>query len=253
MKIKGSATVEAVFITPAILLFFSCFIWMIDLFMIHSQIGTVLTDAGKSMSEYSYAYLTLLDGSEENAELITLAASVGWSQTYLRQRIMAIGAAQKITDLSLLESSINKDGAISLKASYRVKPYMNIPGYRGINLVNSFYCKTYSGFDIPKKASGESVYVTKNSEVYHTDKNCRSLVRNVKTVRYSSLSEKRNDAGGKYYPCKLCGSKKESQTVYVTSHGNRYHTDEDCSEINVTIYTIPIEEIGERRKCYFCQ
>lgn len=253
MKLKGSATIEAAMIMPVIIVFFASFIWMIDVFRIHSRIGTVIADAGKSMSAYSYAYNTILTGHEES-ELINLVASIGWSETYLRSCIMECPESKKIKMLSTANCSINKEGAISIIVSYYVEPYISVPGFNGFRLTNAFFCKNYTGCLKQEQASDdEVVFVTKNSQVYHTDEKCREITRTVSTVLYSEIGKKRNMVRGKYYPCSKCGKEKPGNVVFITPQGDKYHISEKCSDLVITVYSIPRSEIGERRKCYYCQ
>jgi len=252
MKFKGSATIEAAFILPAVLVFFGSFIWMIDIFRIHSGIGAVINDVGRTMSAYSYAYDTILKGCD-NAELITMIASVGWSESFLRNSIENTPEAKNISNLSLLNCSIDKDGAISFRVSYSVKPYIEVPGLKGVVLTNSYFCKCYVGCATKEVLQEEYVFITKNSDVYHTDEKCRGLTRNVISVLYTEIGEKRNQARGKYYACSKCGNISPGNVVFVTPQGDRYHSNENCSELVVTVYKIPLDEIGERRKCYYCR
>ena len=40
--------------------------------------------------------------------------------------------------------------------------------------------------------------------------------------------------------------------IYITSQGNRYHTQLNCSGLKRTIYTVPLSQTGGRGRCSKC-
>ena len=58
------------------------------------------------------------------------------------------------------------------------------------------------------------VYITQYGEVYHIEKMCSYLVRNIKAASLAEITDLRNASGGKYYPCSLC--KGASKKLYTT-------------------------------------
>lgn len=245
----ASATLEATMLMPFILMFFGFFVWIIDLFRVHAEIGNALNEEGRNLVNSSYAYVDLLpDYSDE--PIVKKMISLGFSEIYLRNKLLKTNSSNKISNLSCLMSAVDKGGYVELKATYYVKPYVSIPGIKGILLCNSFYSKLYTGCE--KETVDEYVFITKNSKVYHTNDECTTLKKTVKSVSFDELNKRRNREGKIYYPCEKCQKEERTGLVYVTPYGNRYHLSEECSEINITIFTIPKSEIGERRKCYYC-
>ena len=65
------------------------------------------------------------------------------------------------------------------------------------------------------------------------------------------LEEKRNESGGRYYPCELC-EPGETGLVYLTQWGGKYHGRSDCPSIKRTVFIVPISEAGGRPPCRSC-
>lgn len=250
-RINASATVEALLILPIVFGFFFSVIWLIDVFRIHSEIGGIVNDVGNNMVICSYAYTNAVTVTELNSEMGKALLSVGWSELYLRNRIVNSEVGLKIANLSCVMSDIFSEDSVDLKVTYRVIPPAFVPGFNGFILTNRFYSKSFIGHeDIPVK---EYVYITKGTEVYHTSNECRALVTNVESVLSTSIEEKRNEKGGKYYPCEHCCVKETPLVIFITPYGTKYHYDSNCGDINTTIFRIPATDVGDRRKCRFCQ
>ena len=248
---KASATVEALLIMPVAIMFMSSVIWLIAIFGIHSQIGKTLFDIGNDMVAYSYPYSVITEDFGEGTDsLVDLAVSVIWSETAIRASIESLAAGRYITGLSCILSTFDTDGNISLKVTYRVKPFISIPGYNGMILTNSYYSKAYTGSASAEES--EIVYITKGTEIYHTDRSCSAIIDNTRSVLFSQIGEQRNLDRGKYYPCSTCIEDVEYTIVYVTGYGNRYHGSLSCPNISTSVYTIPLSETGDRRKCMLC-
>lgn len=100
------------------------------------------------------------------------------------------------------------------------------------------------------------VYMTERGSVYHKSRTCTYLMPKTESLSYIFLSEKRNSSGGKYYACDFCAEKvhcTESQIVYITQHGNRYHISAACSAIKRVIKTLSeAEAVGRYPACKKC-
>ncbi|MBQ2257432.1 MAG: pilus assembly protein, partial [Lachnospiraceae bacterium] len=65
------------------------------------------------------------------------------------------------------------------------------------------------------------------------------------------LERERNESREIYYPCEECGGSC-GNTVYITSHGNRYHATLSCSKLKRTVLAVPISQVGGRGACSKC-
>lgn len=254
---KGSATVEALLILPYIAIFLMFIIWIIDLYTIHAIVGGVVNDVGTQLVTYSYPYAYLIDNgfTEENKKkMATVFTSILFSEGYLKEKVQNTSIGDKLEHLTVIECVDGDHNDISLKVSYYVRPYIDIPGVNGIYLTNSFYSKAYTGYEpIKEDIEDKTVFITQNSEVYHTSQDCKALKSVIEKTSIDAIDGMRNRNGGKYYSCSKCNKKSQSGEVYYTPFGTRYHCDMNCPELRITVYEVPIHEAKERRLCKFCK
>lgn len=153
-------------------------------------------------------------------------------------------------DISCEMNTDFEENVISITVSFKVNPLIIIPGSDNAVLNSVFYSKGYNGKSVDD-SNDEMVYITKDSEVYHTQKNCSALKTDIYKSKFSEIKAKRNLDKKKYYPCNKC-KMENVQIVYYTPYGRRYHADEKCSFLKTTIYTVRKTEIEGRKKCSFC-
>ena len=248
---SASATVEALMLFPIVVTFFFSFIWIIDVIRIHSTIGSIVNEVGSKMVSVSYTKSVILSNDEKES-LIERVGTIVVSEEMVRIKVEKSNVYEHINYFVCLPSFGGQGDEISLLATYQVKPPINIPGFNGIRLANRFYSKTYVGYKAPSEST-EYVYVTKNSDVYHTHRNCQALKVNATQVTEEGLKKARNKSGGKYYPCSDCEKEKSTGLYYISPYGNKYHKRANCENLNIEVYRVPLREVSERRKCYLCK
>lgn len=247
------ATIEAACIFPVIIYFFLSVFWLFEIFYVHSVLEFELYSIGTEMVADSYVLNELMAGniSEEDAGSNLINSAV--NEVYVRTRLKQVPVATKTSGLTTLFSSADERTDLDIVVTYSMKPYIPIPGWNRIILTNHFYSKKYLGYQAPPKEKEEMVYVTRTGEVYHTSLNCRALKDTVREISFMSLDYHRNADGSKYYPCEYCSEGISSGIVYITEFGNRYHIRSTCPYIDTEIFYIPLSEVGNRRKCRFCE
>ena len=139
-----------------------------------------------------------------------------------------------------------------------MEPLIAIPGFDGITAGNCYYGHAWTGYDVEQGASDLTqedpmVYVTETGTVYHTNRNCTYLNLSIEAVDAAVLEERRNQSGGKYYPCEICGRIGGYGMVYITGQGSSYHSSITCPGLKRTIYTIPLSQVGGRGRCSKCR
>lgn len=121
--------------------------------------------------------------------------------------------------------------------------------------------KQTAEFDDSKKREEDgnpdeiTVYVTKNGEVYHRNENCTYINIKIEAVDYDDLWHLRSSDGSKYYPCSECeAGGVASGTIYITAYGTRYHSRENCPNIERNPEALDITEAENRgyRPCKKC-
>ncbi|MDE7325838.1 MAG: pilus assembly protein, partial [Lachnospiraceae bacterium] len=75
----------------------------------------------------------------------------------------------------------------------------------------------------------------------------------VEKTKSGGIADKRNQYGGKYYPCEGCLKKDvPPDTVWVTKTGTHYHASRDCGKIKRTVKKILFSEALAYRPCSRC-
>ncbi len=147
--------------------------------------------------------------------------------------------------------NLTKEGEVGLEAVYSTHPYFNCFGLSDIRMEARYYGHDWSGFAVASSEEDDDeeedvdVYVSRKAgAVYHMDKGCTYLTRNISNCPYADIDEKRNKSGAIYYPCKTCGG--GTGTVYYTAYGTRYHSSLDCSQLTRDIITLKLETAKEQ-------
>lgn len=259
---KGSMTLEAAFVLPFFLFAVINILYATNIMGTQSRINAALHQTGNKMAFAGYAYEhtvgNVLPDQIAGVAMTELYAKgqivkyVGSS--YLEQSCIVNGAG----GISLAGSSVMGTGdVIDLKVSYQVKPFITLMGFREFSMTQRYYGRAWTGYDVTQYVSdmeGEDpmVYITKTGTVYHLNRNCVYLNPSIEALPAEAIASKRNQTGGKYYLCEVCSTGAEQGEVYITSWGNRYHTQLNCSGLKRTIYTVPLSQTGGRGRCSKC-
>lgn len=253
-KSKGSATVEALLVLPIMFSFAMFFISVIEAIGIHSKIGSMLAKKGTEFVTYSYAFekIAKSEDEEETDTIMEKAGEFVLTEGLLLMELEKSDVFGRIENPVCLLGTFREDDGIDISITYNIKPIVKIPGYDGILLTNRFFSKRYTGYKKPFEEC-EMVYVTKESEVYHTQTNCRALKTTIESVDFDSLKKIRNQDGKIYYSCDKCRQEYDPRTVYITPYGVTYHTHKECPGLTLDLYKIPLSEVGDKRKCFYCK
>ncbi len=167
--------------------------------------------------------------------------------------------------LSLTGSELmTADGCIKLVCNYTLKSPVPILGIGGPKVEQSAEYRYFSGRKVSclleeeddskedEEEAEETVYKTQTGTVYHTKLTCPSLKLNISEVLSSDVGAKRNENGGRYYPCERCASGNMPESLFITTDGDRYHYKINCSGLKRTISEIKKSEIGNLRPCKRC-
>lgn len=240
---KASLTVEAVIVIPLMVSFLVIFLFFFRVLQVQVAVEEALMYAGRQVAVESSVVSSeeMLFVSAE-ARMLAALSETPEVDEYVENGILGI---------SLLQSEF--DGReILLRAEYTIPVPVGFFGLKDIELVSENRFQKWIGNSIDNE-NGDGVYVTKNSEVYHSSLSCRVLDLSVKTVIFSEVENLRGLSGQKYFACSRCvETSNKSVYVYCTDYGRLYHEDIKCSALKRTVEKISIEEIGGRRQCSFC-
>lgn len=97
------------------------------------------------------------------------------------------------------------------------------------------------------------VYITETGTVYHESPDCTHLKLSITKIMGAALESKRNTSGAKYYACEICKPViADQQIYYITTQGNRYHSNANCSGLKRTIKKVKRSEVEGRKACTRC-
>ena len=135
-----------------------------------------------------------------------------------------------------------------------MKPKLNFFDYAGFSLTNRSRVRAWTGYEcISNNSENEEriVYVAENGTVYHLTETCTHLNLSISTVSFSEVDSLRNNGGGRYSCCEICGY-EEQETVFITNEGDRYHSSLTCGGLRRTIRSIPVSQVGSMPVCSRC-
>lgn len=130
-------------------------------------------------------------------------------------------------------------------------------GFCRLNRYQQMVVNDYSGVSmIPEDMEEGYVFIAENGHVYHLDRECPYLRIKIKSVTMEQTIDLRNQSGGKYYPCEGCCTMavfQNTDVVYLTVYGNRYHRSKTCSQLKRTVRRVHCSEIGNLPLCSKCK
>lgn len=253
----GSLTVEAAFVLPLFLFFFINLLSILQLLTCYSKMETALHQTARKMS--MYAYLTDTENGPDFLKELGTQLYVGkeverrLGKDYLDHSPIRDGAAgirYHLTDI------MGGGDMIDLVAYYRVGPVFGFQGFGEFTMVNRCRVRAWTGF-VPAEGAGttedgeEIVYVAEHGTVYHRTASCTHLKLTITRVTPEVLNTLRNENGGKYYSCELCGG-RGTGSYYISPQGDRYHTSLECSGLKRNIMAVPVSQTKGMGACSRC-
>lgn len=265
---KASLTLEAAFVLS--LLVFACVSLMLPakIMMTERKMQAALESAGEELSQYAYLLDALeqgkfssVVGASKTAKTFCKNASSIAAPLYAQKKVMEACDTEQVSKIHMLESSVRKDGeTLDLVMKYEISMPFPVLGLSSLKRTARCRRRCWIGRE-GRYGEGEEeggtdetiVYVGKNSTRYHPDRNCHYLSNRLTVVSWESISEKRNQNGGKYYPCSSCakGAGKGS-VVYIMPSGNRYHSKQDCKAIMAYVRAVRLKEVKHLGACSYC-
>lgn len=247
---KGSITVEASLIFPIFFFFIMGFMYLFSMLSIHTTVQKALTDTANTVSLSCYF-------NEENMSrlLMQIDFNQNIEKDYLGKACVLMG------NIALLKSRYDKDEII-LTANYGIKIPLPLWNKRIIWMEQTVKTRKFVGKPCLEEGEGgeefgeeDYVYIAENGTVYHKTTECTHLRLSIQEVGREALNSSRNQAGGKYKECELCGKGKsinECAILYITLEGDRYHYEASCSGLKRTIRKVPLKDAADLGECKRC-
>lgn len=254
---RGSLTVEAACVLPLFLFFFINLISVLQLLSCYGRIEAALHQTARKLSMYAY-----LSGEENGPDFLKELGT----QLYVRNQVEQILGREYLEKSPIedgrngiryyLTQIMNDQDMIDLVAYYRVGPVFGFPGFGQFTMVNRCRVRAWTGYS-PREGmtvteEGEQlVYVAEHGVVYHRTPSCTHLKLSITRVTPEVLDILRNENGGKYYPCELCGSLGRG-SCYISPQGDRYHSSLECSGLKRNVMAVPVSQVSGMGACSRC-
>lgn len=241
---KGSITIEAALAVPIFFFAIICLLYLLEVMAIQTSVRSGLSYAGKIVVQENYP-LNIVDPGKVEEHIVN---AIGADRL---ERSIVVGGSTGI-DCSKSNMSL-RTGIGKISATYLIRIPVPMFMIEGITREETIRIKTWTGYE--KEFLGtseeETVYITETGLVYHRDYHCTYLDLSIQMVPVANIENLRNNDGGKYYVCRICGGGSRSQ-VYITGSGNKYHGSLSCSGLKRTVYAVPLSEVIGKGACIRC-
>ena len=233
------------------------------------KIQAGLEAAGEELSRYAYIGDVIgqgkaeeIPGADEAARQFCAFLAAGMAEGYARGQALEHAITKNISKATMARSKIMEDQeVIDLILDYELLlpfPVLGLPAVE-----RSARCRRRAWIGTAGKAfeSGsdtredqdEIVYIGKSSTRYHKKRSCHYLYNDLSLVSYDTADTLRNSSGGKYYPCRVCGTGAGSgDLVYIMPSGSSFHLNKDCSAIIAYVQVVPLSTVRGLGSCSYC-
>lgn len=259
--LKGSMTVEAAAILPVFLFFLLNLLFYIEIFRLHSVFAMALRETGNTMAVYGHIYEQAGDRKAE--EIPQFIENVGFSYLYVKNSVVKQTGKKYLESsplkygadgLNFLQSKIMDDNdVIDIVLTYQVSPFTDIAGYSSFYMMNRYYAKAFTGYELKPKEAEQYVYLAENGKVYHISLECTHLKLSIREVTSEEVGFLRNREGKKYSACSKCSGYMADGVLYITEQGEHYHENISCSGLKRTVTAVPMSEADKYPMCSRCQ
>lgn len=264
--LPGSMTLEAAIALPVCMLILMSFLLFFQVMAVQLSVRRELSDtdrliaAGCSVKNTTEESEDGTDGRSLSEELLYYAASETVLKAVMNRKLNDEIAGESVirgglSGISYAGSHYDRNTErVVLQATYRIGLPFDISNRIVFRLTDRVVRRAWTGKEYVPGEKEDVVYITETGKVYHTSRDCTYLRLSIQTTDRGSVAELRNADGGKYYPCELCADEPGGgTTVYVTDQGDRYHYNKNCSGLKRTVMSVPLSEVGDRKKCSRCR
>ncbi len=183
--------------------------------------------------------------------MILLAFFSFFSQYASAAKLQADAAAEaKKAGIALGAAKAEDGGDLTIYKTEKIKVFWLHPFWKKEQIVQKAVCRGWVGFTTLEETE-RFVYITPEGSVYHLFSDCTHLELSIRGAAMAVAKKSKNDYGQTYRKCELC-DKDFGGYVYITSEGDCYHSDRNCSGLKRTIRQVPFGEVSGRNLCLRC-
>lgn len=241
---RASIVAEAAMALPLFFFAVCCLCYMLEIMAVQMNVRAAAHSVGKEIVKEIYAVPYVLPSKVETDIVETIGAE-------RLNRSIVKGGSSGLDCSRTRVSAMN--GILYMEVEYEVALPISVFGRLTMDCTEKFQMKGWTGYVrggfLPNRE--DVVYITETGLVYHRDYHCTYLDLSVQMAAKSDIANLRNESGGKYYPCILCGGGQGSY-VYITSQGSRYHSSLSCSGLKRKVYAVPLSETMGKGACSRC-
>lgn len=257
---EGSLSIEAALIIPIFMFVIMAVLSFVEILRLQIKVDNAMQQCAKELSVYGYAFDEF--GKDMVGDL-SIPVETLFSETYIKNRVISEVGEEYLknspaegTSLHFTGSRIMEDDRIEIRCSYYVTPFFSLSPQTGFLTGTTAVARAFTGYDnmaaVSLEDKEEYVFVTPNGTVYHRSRSCHYLDLSIEKAFTDQLPGLRNEDGGIYKKCPICGEENSGTVVFITKYGDRYHQDILCSGLKRTIEAIPISQTGSRTPCVKC-
>lgn len=255
--LRAALTIEAAIIFPFFLFVMIAVMQFGNVMETAVKFGSSMSETGKMLAVSAY----VSKYGSDTGEVPEIAAGA-LSAAYAHSKVLSQAgntSAVKNTNM-LLSSFLKKDETVDLVLTYQIRSPVSVVKLPGNFFIQRARVRAWTGRTPPSGNAGEEeegadedyVYVTATGTVYHEDPDCTHLKLSIREVDADALGMLRNNSGGIYHSCEICGGLSENGRVYITNEGDRYHSSLSCSGLKRTVRQVSREELNGMRACSKC-
>lgn len=252
--VQGSMTLEAAMVLSLLIFASVSLILPMKILNTERKIQAGLERVGEDFSCYVYIRDSVLKGNESVVE----GAAAGYAQA----RVMEHADTGAVGQVTMARSEIMTDGEhVDLILDYNIRMPFPVLGLSELHRTARCRRRAWIGRE-GKDGQGsgdhgalsdEIVYVGKGGTRYHKSRNCHYLSNKLTAVSCEQVSDRRNESGGKYHACAVCGKQADSGgTVYILPEGSSYHTTRNCIAILAYVRVMRLSEVEYLGACTYC-
>lgn len=267
---RGSLTIEAAVVLPLYIMALVALISLMEMIKAYQDVEVNLYKPARELalcSAFKDAIRT--EGSLLEDVSLTVLADY-YADSVMKDNLSNDNQAKDVivngeNGISFLLSSVYFRGndatssgdIIDLVAEYEMEPLFNIFSVKPYKVFNRCRVHAWTGYDGGGNGGSDSseriVYITENGQVYHLSRSCSHIALSISETDKNKVSDMRNLDGGKYTPCEMCGLlPAESNSLFITDQGDRYHTSLTCSGLKRSVKAVPISEVQGMAACSRC-
>ena len=288
-KLRGSLTLEASLVLPVFLFCIIAFIYFLQVIIIHDNLQEAITNIGLEAAKYGYVYEDFSDSNSDNQSnqdtspsnnkntegtvdglvLKMVARSIDSAffkyglHDYIDTKVLNKSCVKDgFSGINTyLSSYMEKDNEVDIVLNYQIEIPLIFIKVDNFQVVQRVHLKGWNGYrpiakykNSDENTDEEIVFIAETGRVYHLSKDCTHLRLSIKQILLDQVEKLRNSSGGKYKECKICvlPSKDNGNIVFITTTGDRYHWNKNCSGLKRTISEIPISQVGNKTPCKRC-